>query len=349
MRVLINTTPPTNSGGVANHYKGLKKYWTEEVHYNYIGGRKGIPGSLIIIVDVLKFIFKMLIVRPDVVLLNPSLGKTAIKRDGVFLTLSKIFNKPTVVFFHGWDEFMVEKISKDSASFVKRFNKADKLLVLASSFKQQLQNWGITKPIELTTTKVDDELTEGFRIDKKSTGKTILFLARIEKAKGILIALESFNKIKDKIPDAELIVAGSGSALDEAKRYVEKENLTGVEFSGYVRGNDLKKTFKSSDVYLLPTYGEGMPTSVLEAMAFGLPVISRPVGGMVDFFENGKMGYLIDSYNQGDFAEKVIEILSDEEKLRKMGRYNYEYAKEHFYASYVAKQLENSFRELISN
>jgi hypothetical protein len=75
MKILINTPDTSILGGVANHYKGLKSYWTEDVRYNFIGGRKGIPGSLVLIYDYLKFFFICLFVNYDVVVLNPSLGK----------------------------------------------------------------------------------------------------------------------------------------------------------------------------------------------------------------------------------------------------------------------------------
>lgn len=346
MKVLISTTPPTNSGGVANHYKGFKKYWNEEVHYNYIGGRKGVPGYIILWYDLIKFIFKITTVKPNVVLLNPSLRKGAIKRDGLYLRISKLFNKNTIVFFHGWDQDLADNIAQSTKKFVKLYSKADKLLVLASEFRNQLKEWGITNPISLTTTKVDDELVSAFQLSEKKYDKTILFLARIEKAKGIFIALEAFKNIKEEIPDVNMIIAGSGSMLHEAKEFVKKHNITEVNFTGYIRGSELIEIYKQSGLYILPTYGEGMPTSVLEAMAFGLPIISRPVGGMVDFFENEKMGYLVDSFEPDDFAKKTIEILSDREKHQDMGHYNFQYAKEHFYASYVSKEMEKHFREV---
>lgn len=348
MKILINTTPPTNSGGVANHYKGLKKYWNEEVYYNYIGRRKGVPGYIILWFDLIKFAFKLITLKPDVVLLNPSLGKTAIKRDGLFLRVSNIVGTKTIVYFHGWDQKLAKDISNTPHKFVQLFNRADKILVLASEFKDQFISWGITKPVSLTSTKVDDELVFRSNPLKKEYGQTILFLARVEKVKGVFIALKAFKEIKKIKTESNLIIAGSGSALESAKKYVIDHNLQDVTFTGYIRGEELTQVFKSSDLYLFPTmHGEGMPTSVLEAMAFGLPVISRPVGGMVDFFENGKMGYLIESIEPDEYATETIEILANHKKLQRIGHYNYQYAKEHFYASHVAKQLEGHFKSII--
>src|SRR5690554_8211066 len=79
-----------------------------------------------------------------------------------------------------------------------------------------------------------------------------------------------------------------------------------------------------------------MPTSVLEAMAFGLPIISRPVGGLVDFFEEDKMGYLIESLDPKEYADKIVQLLENNQKMKEIGIYVHIYAKKHFMDSKVA-------------
>src|SRR5690606_14828385 len=117
MKILINTPDISILGGVANHYKGLKNYWTEDVSYNFIGGRNDIPGSVILIYDFLKFILKCLFFQPDVIILNPSLGETAIKRDALYLRISKFLNIKTIVFFHGWNKDQEKIISENPGNF----------------------------------------------------------------------------------------------------------------------------------------------------------------------------------------------------------------------------------------
>lgn len=72
------------------------------------------------------------------------------------------------------------------------------------------------------------------------------------------------------------------------------------------------ETFISHDIYCFPTYGEGMPVSLLEAMAFGFPVVTRPVGGIKDFFENGKHGFLTNSKDPEIFAELIEKFLKND-------------------------------------
>ena len=114
----------------------------------------------------------------------------------------------------------------------------------------------------------------------------------------------------------KLQVVGEGNALVEAETYTKNKGIKNVRFTGPLSGDALKTEFINADLYILPTtHGEGMPTSVLEAMAFGIPVITRPVGGLVDFFENGKMGYMIESLEPKDYAEKIELLINDLEKL----------------------------------
>ena len=89
------------------------------------------------------------------------------------------------------------------------------------------------------------------------------------------------------------------------------KNLSDVKFTGRLGGEALSNAYKKADFFLFMSYGEGMPTVVLEAMAFGLPVFTRNVGGLVDFFENGRMGYISDSLNPVDFANAMKPYLEN--------------------------------------
>lgn len=341
MKILINTPDLSLPGGVANHYKGLKPFWTKNVIYNFIGRRKNADSSLVLMYDYMKFTILCAFCKYDVILLNPSLGKTAIKRDALFLKIAKKFKIKVIVFFHGWNQNLALEISKDPKDFIDKFKISDGIIVLASAFKTQLENWGVTNPIYLSTTKVDDKLITGFEITKKEQTKTILFLARIEDNKGVFIAIEAFNKIKLKYEDAQLLVAGEGNALEEARQLTKRLNLEGVTFLGSISGAKLINTFTESSIYILPTtHGEGLPTSVLEAMAFGLPIVSRPVGGLIDFFEEKRMGFLLESLSPLVYYEKLEWLLSNPTESKDIGLNNHEFAKKNFMASKVSLELE---------
>lgn len=345
MKVLVNVPSLEIPGGVASHYRGLLRYWTENVEYNVVGGRSKAPNLLVLVYDYLKFILNCIFENFDVLLVNPSLAKTAIIRDALFLLIAKAFGIKVVVFFHGWDSNIEEKISAKPTLFRKVYGEADSFIVLSNEFAEKLRKWGVESPIYLSTTKVDNKLVEDFDAEEKEYGQTILFLARVEKNKGVFVALDAFSRVLKKFPDANFIVAGSGGALGAAKEFVRKRSIPNVKFLGNVTGEKLINTLRDSDLYILPTtHGEGMPTSVLEAMAFGLPVVTRPVGGLKDFFENGEMGFLSDRVDSEWFADAISKLLSKEALLRRIGKYNHNYAKSHFLASEVALQIEEILR-----
>lgn len=351
MKILINTPSLSLLGGVANHYWGLKNYWTEDVRYNIVGKRdttRNGAGKYWLPYDIIKFIVTILVFNPSVVVLNPSIARNALKRDFIFLKLSCLLKKNVVFFFHGFNLDNYKQIEKEA--FVKMLNKSSGVIVLANKFKNTLKEDGVSVPIEILTTKVDDRMVEKFDITKRiGTIKNILFLARIEKEKGVYEALDTFSILKRKHSDLCLTIVGSGSVLNDVKNYAFENKIKDVRFTGALSGENLINAFLDADCYLFPSsYGEGMPTSVLEAMAFGLPVFTRKVGGLTDFFEDGKMGFITESLNPQIFADEIEKFIKDEELTKNVSMYNYSYAKKHFYASIVAVNTQNAIKRMLN-
>ncbi len=350
MKILINHPDFALLGGVSNHYEGLREHWTQNVIYNTIGGRKKFNclKFLWLFWDVIKFVFKMMVYRPDVVLLNPSLGATALRRDFLFLTIARLFGVPVAVFIHGFSLEYLEKI--DPIWLSKWLNKASLIFVLASFFKHKLEKIGIRTPIVLTTTKVDDTLLEGANIEKcdRSAINHLLFVARIHKTKGIYETIDAFDLLAEQHPFLELTIAGNGPDFSELKARVNQSAFSSrIHVLGDLRGDALQKVYARADLYILPTtHAEGMPTSVLEAMAFGLPVFTRKVGGLVDFF-NENMGYITDSVDPKDFALAIEPYLNDIDLYRSVSEYNRQYAQAHFMASRVALDIEDKIEKHI--
>ena len=351
MKILVNASHPKlkNYGGVANHLRGLEPYLPKNFHFNTIGKRfpkKG-SGKYWLPWDVMKFTFKLVMLRPDFVWLNPSLNKNALRRDLVFLRLAHALGVKAAVFIHGFDARYYETCDKQWLS--NNLNKATLIFVLASEFKKKLKDAGITTPIELTTTKVEDTLLRDFDIASRDGRQgDLLFLSRIERAKGVYETIKTFRILQKEIPDLKLNIVGAGSELENVRALVRKEHLSGVNVAGRLSGKALLEAYKAAKILLLPSFhGEGMPTVVLEGMAFGLVVISRPVGGLVDFFENGKMGQIDETLDPAKIADNVRPFLQHPDLAKKVAHYNHEYAKKHFLASSVVQKMEETFSKYL--
>lgn len=347
-KILINCPCLKHLGGVANHYLGLKPYWTECVKYLPISkrSRKRGSGKYWLPLDICKFIYQLIFFRPDIILLNPSIGLNALKRDFLFLNIAKLFGKKVGIFIHGFDIPTYESL--DNKWLRTELNKASVIFVLAEDFKNRLTNIGVTTPIELSTTKVDDSLVKDFDISiRDGKSRELLFLARVEKAKGIYETIDTFKILKNEFPNLRLKIVGDGSELENIKRKISDENLQDITVTGRLSGKDIINAYKAANLLLLTTHGEGMPTTVLEAMAFGLPVITRPVGGLVDFFENEKMGFIDSTLNPVKIADGVRPFLLNPELTKSVARYNHEYALKKFMASSVANRMEKLLKKYI--
>jgi glycosyltransferase involved in cell wall biosynthesis len=175
-----------------------------------------------------------------------------------------------------------------------------------------------------------------------------LFAARLIKSKGLKEAIETVQILHQRGVDVELTVAGDGPELEGAKRRVFELGINSVRFLGYVRGSEKHDAFAEADLFFLPTLHEGMSVAVLEAMAYGLPVITRAVGGVVDFFQSPHMGVITDSIDPADFATLIQGFLEPKHRLE-AGRINMEFAARFFTAPAVARRLERLISEVANN
>jgi glycosyltransferase involved in cell wall biosynthesis len=354
MFVLLTTPDLEVSGGVAQCFRALRSHLSPGVEYVTTGARKpgerGVRCGWRMLCDYWRLYRRLRSGSYDLVHLNTSLAPKALLRDGLSLLLAKSLGYRVLVFLHGWDpacELMIRRRFLPLFRWV--YFRADACIVLATQFQSVLREFGYAKPIYLQTMVVPDEvfgLGDGQRTYKASGNVlNVLFLARVEKEKGIYEAIEAFRLVQRKHLSICLTVAGDGSELKSVQEYVRTQRIEGITFLGWVRGSSKLEAFANADLYLFPTYREGMPNSMLEAMACGLPVVTRAVGGVRDFFEDGKMGFLTESKEPGVFAELLERLLLDPTRRHAMAHYNYLFAKQHFAASVVAWRLVNVYRK----
>jgi glycosyltransferase involved in cell wall biosynthesis len=149
----------------------------------------------------------------------------------------------------------------------------------------------------------------------------------------------ALNILRDRIPQAKLIIAGDGPDRAMLEKLVEKHNLAGrVIFTGYQF--DLSPYYQCMDVFALASHMEGFGLVLAEAMFYKLPVVASRVGGMVDIVVEGETGFLVPRHSPESFAEKIEALYNDPARRRAMGLRGYERAlKEYSPQAYVSKVL----------
>jgi len=351
MRVL--NLLPDQGGGIESYYEQVKNYFAGSVTYFIVGKRREEKGKLQqmrrMVSDYRHFLRLLKKTRYDVVVVNPSLDAKGIVRDGIFLLIARRKAIKTIVFFHGWLDTLGSLIQK---YFLRLFRvvygQTDTVVVLSERIRNILISWGFRQPINVEVTIISDDVLNGFSFEEvfpkrmESQRWRLLFLSRILRQKGIYETIDAWASLKDKYP-IDLLIAGDGEDLAGVKRYVRDMKLNRVSFCGYVVGKEKDNLFKNAHLYCLPSYTEGMPVSVVEAMAYGLPVVTRWVGRLPEFFRNGEHGFATNSKNPEVIRDLIERLYQDKKLYREISSNNHTFAKSHFLASEAAFRLEKVY------
>jgi len=150
--------------------------------------------------------------------------------------------------------------------------------------------------------------------------RNILFLGRQEKRKGLPYLLQAYAKLKAEMPDIRLIVVGPDGGMRPAcERFIERNNLEDVLFTGYVPYADLPRYYKSADVFCAPNTGqESFGIVLLEAMAAGTAIAASAIEGFTEIVSDGQEGLLVPPRDSEALAAALQRLLADSDLRRHM-------------------------------
>jgi len=144
----------------------------------------------------------------------------------------------------------------------------------------------------------------------------VFFAGRISKEKGVDTLLEAAERLRK----TRFVIAGEGPPLDDYRRLVKDKGLSNVEFTGYVKGDELDNLLKGSSCVVVPSVSyENLPLSILEAFALGKPVVGSDLGGIPELVIDGVTGHLFRSGDAESLASAVENTVGDESKRLGMG------------------------------
>lgn len=177
--------------------------------------------------------------------------------------------------------------------------------------------------------------------------KTIVYVGRLEKRKGVDYLLAAFAQLIKEMPEAHLIVAGTGVRANRLKQLVKDEKIKNVLFPGYVSDQEKYRLLSNADLACFPSpYGEGFGIVLLEAMAMGTPLLAGNNLGYINVMTGrGRIG-LVDPAATKDFANRLAIFLSDENQRRIMTAWGLSEVKKYDYPR-VVNLYEAAYKEAI--
>lgn len=154
----------------------------------------------------------------------------------------------------------------------------------------------------------------------KAPGGRGLFVGRLSQLKGGVPLIEAMARVHARLPEAELAVIGDGDTRPRLERMVAEAGLQGaVRFLGFRSQDEVREAMAAADFLVLPSFAEGVPVTLMEAMASGLPVIASQVAGVSELVEDGVSGYATPPGDVETLAARMIALLEDPDLRARMG------------------------------
>jgi glycosyltransferase involved in cell wall biosynthesis len=204
------------------------------------------------------------------------------------------------------------------------YNRADVSIVLARRFGRELLELGVSSPrVEVMTTMYEADAVLPI-VDRRGRRAKFLFLGRVSKLKGMGELIEAAAALKRRGYGFELAVVGHGDREEVVEQYRQEVESLGlsesVSFCGRLTGGEKWRALAEADIFVLPSWTEGCPTSVLEALGSGLFAICTAVGALPEVIRDGDNGRLIRVRNVDDLAKAMAWAIDRIDDLRRRRR-----------------------------
>jgi len=268
---------------------------------------------------------------------------------------------PLILTCHGqlrFGNFFVDAFERTYSKSIGRmiFEISDHIVTLSASDKQYVSSLGIdSKKISIITNAIEPSELEKFysgdlesfrrkcNLDEK---RVVLFVGPVIKRKGVEYLIRAIPIVLRNITEISFVFTGGGDFLDDAKLLSRKLGISGnVIFTGLIGMRELIKFYRISDLFVLPSFSEGMPTSILEAMYFGLPVVTTDIPGVRDHFSD--VALLVPPKNENRLAEAIVRLLDDEKLRKKLSEAGKELVKHKYTWDVVAKKYEQIYKSTL--
>lgn len=329
-------------GGIAvvlNSYSRIFPEFNIIVNSN---GKNAIANLLQLIYSLVAITLKLVFCRSIRIVHIHTASYNSFKRSALFIFIAKFFKRKVVIHIHGGG---FKEYYEKNTSFVRRnLLKCDTIVALTGYWKEYFNGLGFEN-VAIVPNIVDSLVVQ----DRKyNDGKIhILYLGLITKAKGIYDLLDVINEYKTEFENKITLHVGGNGETTTIQNIIKEQNLSDiVKFEGWVSGEKKVELLNNTDIFILPSYTEGLPISILEAMSYKLPVISTPVGGIPEVVKDGENGFLITPGDKGALYNAIIKLVADKRLRVDMGEKSYKKVQPHFPEN-VSKELENIYTVLL--
>lgn len=316
--VLVIGSDLTSNGGIASvvkafysaHKSGNYPYRMYLLKTNFYKDRGLLGEVLIFFLSLFRAVYYSIFCGVGVFHVHSS-ARRSFYRKACFVILAKLLGKRIVFHIHSSEFYSFFLKESRFISFI--LGLSDRVVVLCEDWRIKLR----ARYPDLNIVKIENPYD--VHVSNRSScsyndGRfNVIFVGFFIESKGVrdLIDLAKMVKIND-VGNIVIQIAGKGELEGFIKDSIEKYSLHDcVELIGWVSGGQKDQLFRSASAFILPSYKEGMPISILEAMAWGLPIISTRIAGTPDIVEDGVNGYLFRPGDVKGYFDAILKLYGD--------------------------------------
>lgn len=268
-------------------------------------------------------------------------------RNVPFVYLFKLMGKKVALHVHGgrFGQFMQEH----PALVKKVCRKADALIGVSSTFTDFFKKEGLNGNVYLLHNGIDPQSSPIVR-DKDNSDKVVFsYFGAITDTKGIFDVVEAIGRNKDIFKDKIHLYIGGKGQTERLEKLIGEYGISDlVTYLGWLDAEKKHNLLTETDVYVQTSSFESFGISILEAMDYGLPVITTGIGGIPDLVKDGKNGIIVPVGDKSRISEAMLRLADDSELRRNMGAESAKHAK-NFYFPKIEKDLKNLYESLLSD
>jgi glycosyltransferase involved in cell wall biosynthesis len=350
----MTTVPPEAGGGIANLHRVIAEHddcldllFCQSASRSPLN--EPVPKRVLRVFDYSFRVAALLIKHPsiEVVHINTAPDNKAVLRDSLLIAVARTFGRKVVVQIHGGindygRHVLVNALAKNAlqkCGAVLVFTMKDKKIIDSMNCIESkiLPNAVVVRDFEPTKDKPPVTAKE----------PVILFMSRFLAEKGVYELINAIECIVGASEPARFVLAGDGPERQGMEAECKKRGIgKSVVFTGYLGYQDVVRAYKSADIFVLPSYSEAMPMTILQALAAGLPIVSTRSGAIPEIVTEGVSGFLVDPKNAAQLADRITALLRDASLRREMGKVNLQLAWKYYDISVLINQLKQLYMAL---
>lgn len=352
--LMVGPHPDRVKGGVSTCVRNiLSSELIQEYPVEYIATK--IDGTKVVKLGIavqafFLFIWKLWTAKASLVHIHGS-HYASFYRKMIFILLAKLGRKKILFHCHGsrfdqfyqkgprWQKFLIRKI----------LSLCDRVITLSPFWQAFFSDFLESSSLRILENAIPLQVYQSFKGQEKKSlqGQIILFAGEVGERKGAYDLLAIIPELVLRVPEVIIRMAGNGD-LDKIGVIADSLHIKEhIQLPGWISPEKMVGLYYQADLFVLPSYHEGLPMAILEAMACGLPVVSTQVGGIPELIVEGENGILINPGDREALLNALCVLLTDSTLREVMGQKNIQKIKEKYDIPIYIEKLKSLYRELL--